>query len=104
MVTAGGLIELGLTPQRLVALISIWVLTWINLRGVREGKFVQTFLSIIKTGALALLVILGLTIGRNADAVATNFGSGFFGDSPFGGSFSSVFVLAFGAALVGSLF
>ena len=104
--TAGGLIELGLTPQRLVALVSIWVLTWINLRGVKEGKFVQTTLTIVKTGALAALVMLGLTVGRNADAVAVNFGSGFFGDAGiFGaGGFSSVFVIAFGAALVGSLF
>src|SRR5215210_707710 len=31
--TPGGLIELGLSPQRLVALVTIWVLTWINLRG-----------------------------------------------------------------------
>lgn len=102
--TPGGLIELGLTPQRLVALISIWGLTWINLRGVREGKFVQTTLTIVKTGALAALILLGLTIGRNAEAVATNFGSGFFGDGALGGGFTSVFVLAFGAALVGSLF
>ena len=104
--TAGGLIELGLTPQRLIALVSIWVLTWINLRGVKEGKFVQTTLTIVKTGALAALVMLGLTVGRNADAVAVNFGSGFFGDAGiFGaGGFSSVFVIAFGAALVGSLF
>ena len=102
--TPGGLIELGLTPQRLVALISIWGLTWINLRGVREGKFVQTTLTIVKTGALAALILLGLTIGRNAEAVATNFGSGFFGDGALGDGFTSVFVLAFGAALVGSLF
>lgn len=102
--TAGGVIELGLTPQRLVALISIWVLTWINLRGVREGKFVQTSLTIVKTGALLALVALGLTIGRNADAIAANFGSGFFGTAPSGGAFSSAFALAFGAALVGSLF
>jgi APA family basic amino acid/polyamine antiporter len=33
-------IQLGLTPQRLIALISIAVLTWINLRGIREGKIV----------------------------------------------------------------
>ncbi|MEX2181839.1 MAG: APC family permease [Gemmatimonadaceae bacterium] len=99
--TPGGLIELGLTPQRLVALASVWVLTWINLRGVREGKFVQTSLTIVKTGALGLLILLGLTIGRNAEAVAQNFGSGFFAG---GGSFSGAFVVAFGAALVGSLF
>src|SRR3954453_14948808 len=35
-------IQLGLSPQPLVALVSIALLTWINLRGVREGKFVQT--------------------------------------------------------------
>ncbi len=105
--TAGGVIELGLTPQRLVALLSIWVLTWINLRGVREGKFVQTTLSIVKTGALAALILLGLTIGRNAEAVAANFGSGFFGSGGTlfpGGDFTGVFVIAFGAAMVGSLF
>jgi basic amino acid/polyamine antiporter, APA family len=102
--TAGGVIELGLTPQRLVALISIWVLTWINLRGVREGKMVQTSLTIVKTGALLALVALGLTVGRNAEAIAANFGSGFFGTAPAGGAFTSAFALAFGAALVGSLF
>lgn len=102
--TAGGVIELGLTPQRLVALVSIWVLTWINLRGVREGKFVQTTLTIVKTGALVGLVLLGLTIGRNADAIAANFGTGFFGTTPGGSAFTSAFALAFGAALVGSLF
>src|SRR5687767_7652433 len=98
---SGGAVEVGLSPQRLVALISIWVLTWINLRGVREGKLVQTTLTVVKTGALALLVLLGLTIGRNADAIAANFGSGrFIGALPL----DSVLVLAFGAALVGSLF
>ncbi len=99
--TPGGLIELGLSPQRLIALVSVWVLTWINLRGVREGKLVQTTFTIAKTGALALLILLGLTIGRNATALAANFGDGrFMGDVDVGG----VFVLAFGAALVGSLF
>jgi APA family basic amino acid/polyamine antiporter len=94
-------IQLGLTPQRLIALISVWVLTWINLRGVREGKMIQTTLTIVKTGALALLILLGLTIGRNATAIAANFGSGrFFGDVDVTG----LLVIAFGTALVGSLF
>src|SRR5689334_21527488 len=64
---SGGTAELGLSPQRLIALVCIWVLTWINLRGVREGKMVQTTLTVVKTGALAALVLLGLTIGRNAE-------------------------------------
>ena len=94
-------INVGLSPQRLVALISIAVLTWINLRGVREGKLVQTTLTIVKTAALALLILLGLTIGRNASAIAANFSSGnFWGNVDVTG----LFVVTFGAALVGSLF
>ncbi|MDQ3519298.1 MAG: APC family permease, partial [Gemmatimonadota bacterium] len=99
--TPGGMVELGLSPQRLVALVSIWVLTWINLRGVKEGKIVQTSLTLAKTGALALLILLGLTIGRNSDALAANFSPGqFMGQVDVTGAF----VIAFGAALVGSLF
>src|SRR3954464_2651258 len=71
-------ITLGLNPQRLVGLLSIAVLTWINLRGVREGKLVQTTLTTVKTGALALLILLGLTLGRNATALSANFGAGHF--------------------------
>jgi APA family basic amino acid/polyamine antiporter len=100
-VTAGGPIDVGLSPQRLVALVIVWLLTWVNLRGVREGKLVQTTFTVAKAGALALLVILGLTIGRNQTALAANFGPGnFIGHTGITGAF----VLAFGAALVGSLF
>jgi basic amino acid/polyamine antiporter, APA family len=97
----GGTVQAGLSPQRVVALVSIWILTWINIRGIREGKFVQTSLTIIKTGALALLILLGLTIGRNAEAIAANFGPGRFAG---GVDISSVFLIGFGASLVGSLF
>jgi len=99
--TAGGGIDVGLSPQRLMALIVVWVLTWVNLRGIREGKLVQTTLSIVKTGALALLIILGLTVGRNATALAANFNPGQFAGHV---SLTPMFAVAFGAALVGSLF
>jgi APA family basic amino acid/polyamine antiporter len=94
-------ITLGLNPQRLVGLLSIVVLTWINLRGVREGKLVQTTLTVVKTGALALLILLGLTLGRNATAITANFTDGnFVGQWSIGYGL----VVAFGAAMVGSLF
>jgi APA family basic amino acid/polyamine antiporter len=94
-------IQIGLSPQRLIGLLSIVILTWVNLRGVREGKLVQTTLTVVKTGALALLILLGLTIGRNAEAIAANFtGGGFVGEW----SLTSTLVVAFGAAMVGSLF
>jgi APA family basic amino acid/polyamine antiporter len=98
--TAGTPIQLGLTPQRLIALVTIWILTWVNLRGIKEGKIVQTTLTVVKTGALAALILLGLTIGRHPEAIAANFSAGNFNPTVF----APAFVLAFGAALVGSLF
>ena len=98
--TAGAPVQLGLSPQRLIALISIWVLTWINLRGIKEGKWVQTTLTVVKTVALAGLIILGLTIGRHAEAITANFSNGNF--NPV--AFTPAFLVAFGSALVGSLF
>ncbi|MDQ2765989.1 MAG: amino acid permease, partial [Gemmatimonadota bacterium] len=93
-------IQIGLTPQRLLGLATVWLLTWVNLRGVREGKLVQTSLSIVKASALAILILLGFTIGRNNTAVAANFGAAFAA----GPSITGAFVLAVGAAMVGSLF
>ena len=97
----GNAIQLGLSPQRLIALLSVWVLTWINLRGVQGGKTLQTLLTVAKLLGLAMIVVLGILIGRNHDAIAANFSGGnFFGSVPFNGGF----ILAFGTALVGSLF
>ncbi|MBA3443458.1 MAG: amino acid permease, partial [Gemmatimonadales bacterium] len=46
-------IQLGLSPQRLVAVVMIAVLTAINIRGVRLGAAIQTVFSVAKIGALA---------------------------------------------------
>ena len=94
-------IQLGLSPQRLIALLSVWLLTWINLRGVEGGKTLQTLLTAAKLLGLAMIVVLGILIGRNSEAITANFSNGnFFGDV----TLNSTFVLAFGTALVGSLF
>src|SRR5467141_1783215 len=73
-----GDIAVGLSWQRLLAIASVAVLTWINVRGVRTAAVIQTSLTIIKTLALAGLILLGLTVGRNAEAIAANFGANFW--------------------------
>ncbi len=95
-----GDIAVGLSPQRIFAILSIALLTWINVRGVRTAAFIQTSLTAIKTVALAALILLGITIGRNAAALASNFGPAFW---PVGGLTLSVLPVI-GAAMVGSLF
>lgn len=95
----GGTIELGLSPQRVVGIVIIALLTWVNMRGLREAKWIQRIFTFAKTAALLGLVLLGLTLGRNAAATGTNFHH-MFADMPVG----SALILAFGAAMVGSLF
>ncbi len=68
-----GNMDVGLNTQNLVAIISIWLLTFVNVFGVRTGAMVQNVFTITKAFSLALLVVLGLAIGRNPQAVAANF-------------------------------
>ena len=94
-----GPVDVGLSFQRIFAIASVVLLTWINVRGVRTAAFIQTSLTLIKTAALAALILLGVTIGRNASAIAANLGAHFWGA---GVTLSVLPVI--GAAMVGSLF
>lgn len=95
----GGEIELGLSAQRLVAIGVIALLTAVNMGGLRAGKWVQNVFTVAKTGALLALVVLGITVGRSAAAVSVNWDHMWRG-TPTGAALA----LAFGAAMVGSLF
>jgi APA family basic amino acid/polyamine antiporter len=92
-------VHLGLSAQRVVGIVSVAFLTWVNVRGVKQGAGLQTFLTMVKTVALIGLVLLGLTLFRNADVAAANF-SNFWGTAPW----TSAVLVAAGAAMVGSLF
>jgi APA family basic amino acid/polyamine antiporter len=60
----------SLSTQQLVAIASILALTWANTRGLRVGKLIQNVLTVAKTGALAALIVVGLTIGWNRGSAA----------------------------------
>src|SRR5436190_18196952 len=95
-----GDVAVGLSPQRLLAVLSVALLTWINVRGVRTAALIQTSLTAVKTAALAALILLGLTIGRHAAAITANFGPNFWA----GGALTLAILPVVGAAMVGSLF
>jgi APA family basic amino acid/polyamine antiporter len=92
-------IQLGLSAQRVVAIVMIVALTLLNIRGVKLGAAVQTVFSVAKIGALAVLVLLGLTLFRQPDIAAANF-SNFWGT----GDWTVAVLPVIGAAMVGSLF
>jgi APA family basic amino acid/polyamine antiporter len=101
------------TAARVVAIVSILFLTWVNVRGLHGGKLVQDVFTIAKTLALVGLIAVGFAVGRNAQAIAANFGD-FWRASwthVSQGAITSVEPLAglallgaVGASLVGSLF
>ncbi|HEY7686218.1 MAG TPA: amino acid permease [Gemmatimonadales bacterium] len=95
-----GPIQVGLSPQRLLAIASVILLTWINVRGVKTAAVIQTTLTTVKVATLAGLILLGMTIGRNAEAIAANFGANFLP----AGSLTAAMWPVIGAAMVGSLF
>lgn len=95
----GGEIELGLSHQRVVALGVVAMLTAINLRGVMLGARVQTVFAVAKVGAMAALILLGLSVMRRPDVWAGNTAA-FWGSAPW----SLALVPVLGAAMVGSLF
>src|SRR5690348_222531 len=53
-----GDITAGVSPQRLLAMASVVLLTWINVRGVKTAALIQTSLTAVKTAALAALILL----------------------------------------------
>jgi len=91
--------RLGLTTQQLLAILVLVFLTWSNTRGIRTGANVQNVFTFAKVAALVGLVGIGFVVGRNAEAVASNF-HGFWRNS--GWNFETVRLV--GVAMVGALF
>ncbi len=107
----------SLSTQQLIAILLIVFLSYTNTRGLRLGKIIQNVFTSAKTLALIGLILLGILLGRNAEAIHANFSeawtprdveaitpgfSSFRTVSAAGGAFG--LFIAFCVAQVGSLF
>ncbi len=61
---------ISLSTEQLIAIGLILLLTWTNTRGLEIGKLVQNSFTLAKTAALASVVVLGLSLGWNANSAA----------------------------------
>jgi len=107
------LYELGafkLNAAQLVSILTIIILTFINSRGVKNGKILQTVLTIIKILSLLGLVIFGLTLAAKASVWDANWADGWSTKTfnkesgswlPISGT---ALISGISAAMVGSLF
>jgi APA family basic amino acid/polyamine antiporter len=107
---------LSLSTQQLVGVAMIAFLTFLNTRGIHLGKLIQNSFTATKTLSLALLILVGILLGRNSDAIAANFSDlwtprgnlpihpdfGWLPDVTAAGFWG--LIVAFGVSQVGSLF
>ncbi|MFM7338897.1 MAG: APC family permease, partial [Bacteroidota bacterium] len=98
-----------ISGAQLLAILSIWILTAINLRGVREGKIIQNIFTFSKTAALVILIALGLFFAGDASTWTNNLST--FWDAqqilPDGTTIDlagAMLIAMFGTAMVGSIF
>jgi len=102
-----------MSAAQILAVASVALLTYLNMRGLQEGKIVQNIFTTVKIVALLGFVLLALFVGRNSSAITANI-SNFWnaawtqsinGKLLFITPLSSWMLLsAIGVAMVGSLF
>jgi APA family basic amino acid/polyamine antiporter len=99
-----------LNAAQLVSIATIILLTFINSRGVKNGKYIQTVFTITKIASLFGLVIFGFVLAWNADIWEANWTDAWASQqwnkdtetwTAIGGG---VLMSAIAASMVGSLF
>jgi len=107
------LYELGafkLNAAQIVSIVTIIFLTYVNSRGVKNSKILQTILTIIKILSLAGLIIFGLTIAASSEVWNANWENAWITQSYHTDSSSwlpisgTALITGISAAMVGSLF
>jgi len=70
-----GNMDVGLNTQNLAGIVIVVLLTVVNIFGIKTGAAVQNVFTIAKVSALFLLIVAGIFVARNPEAVAANFGN-----------------------------
>jgi APA family basic amino acid/polyamine antiporter len=71
-----GNMEIGVNTANLTGIIIVFFLAIVNMFGLKLGALIQNVFTSAKALSLAALVLITLTVGRNATAIAANFGQG----------------------------
>jgi APA family basic amino acid/polyamine antiporter len=105
-----GNMDVGLNTQNLTGILLVVALSIINIFGLKTGALIQNVFTAAKVSALLGLVFAGVTVGRNAQALAANFSGNFWNHASLGSLHEiapGVFVgtlTVLAVAQVGSLF
>src|SRR5271156_6046881 len=79
-----GNMDVGINTQNLVAILLVIFLSVVNVFGLRTGALIQNIFTTAKVSALLGLALFGLSLGRNAQALAANFSGQFWRNAGLG--------------------
>jgi len=91
------------SAAQLTSILLIVLLTYINTRGVKEGKWIQTVFTLAKIIALAGLILFGFWLAAHKDIIHANWSSGFQLGKLEGGQVVPYLGLAGLGAIAGSM-
>ncbi len=101
---------LKIHTAQLVSILLISFLTWVNTKGVKSGKLIQTTFTVVKLLSLFGLIIFGFMLAAKADIWNANWQDAWAmksraaDGSIIGGITGSAVLGAIAAAMVGSIF
>jgi len=104
-----GNMDVGINTQNLMAILLVVFLSVVNIFGLKTGALIQNVFTAAKVSALLGLALFGVALGRNAHALATNFGGHFWRNAGLGAQHAVQVVMVgtltiLAVAQVGSLF
>ena len=70
-----GNMEIGVSTANLAGIVVVALVATVNIFGMKFGSLVQNVFTVAKALAIAALIVMGFTVGRNSAAIAANFGS-----------------------------
>jgi basic amino acid/polyamine antiporter, APA family len=79
-----GNMDVGINTQNLAAIVLVIILSVVNIFGVKTGALIQNIFTVAKVSALLGLALLGVALGRNAQALAVNFSGHFWHNASLG--------------------
>jgi basic amino acid/polyamine antiporter, APA family len=95
----------NISTSQVLAVIMVFFLSWLNSRGINNGKIIQRVFTSTKILALILLIIIGFAFGSGTGYWQTNLSLPL--QPSTAGAFDSTLlavIAALGVALIGSLF
>jgi len=98
-----GNMDVGINTQNLMAILLVIFLSVVNIFGVKTGAAIQNVFTAAKVSALLGLALVGLAIGRNAQALAANFGAHFWHNAGLGAQHAVQVGVGGPVVLVGTL-